>query len=133
MSRHGAGEAAVRVAPVEDAQQRSGRETMTCAEFQQALPFIIDGGGDPKYEEHLRQCTVCADLVADLRYIAEQAKLLVPMEDPSPRVWTGIERSLEREGLVKPAQARRGLLGPQLVWLIPGAIVLGAAIYLLAR
>jgi hypothetical protein len=106
---------------------------MTCAEFQQALPFIIDGGGDEKYEEHLKECTVCADLVADLRYIAEQAKLLVPMEDPSPQVWTGIERSLEREGLVKSAQARRGLLGPQLLWLIPAVLLVGVTVYLLAR
>ena len=106
---------------------------MMCAEFQQALPFIIDGGGDAKYEEHLKECTVCADLVADLRYIAEQAKLLVPMHDPSPHVWTGIERSLLREGLVKPAQARRGLLGRKLVWIIPAALVAGVAIYLLAR
>ena len=106
---------------------------MTCAEFQQALPFIIEGGGDKKFEEHLTQCTICADLVADLRYIAEQAKLLVPMEDPSPRVWTGIERSLVREGLVKPAQARRGLLGPRLFWIVPAIVVAGVAIYLLAR
>ena len=35
----------------------------------------------------------------DLRYIAEQAKLLVPMEDPSPKVWDGIEKSLKQEGL----------------------------------
>ncbi|HUO59996.1 MAG TPA: hypothetical protein VMU24_04960 [Candidatus Acidoferrales bacterium] len=121
----------MRVARIEDA--RSERETMTCAEFQQALPHIIDGGGDVKYEEHLKRCTVCADLVADLRYIAEQAKLLVPMHDPSPRVWTGIERSLLREGLVKPAQARRGLLGPKLIWIIPAAIGVGVAIYILAR
>jgi hypothetical protein len=106
---------------------------MTCAEFQQALPFIIDGGGDRKYEEHLKECTVCADLVADLRYIAEQAKLLVPMEDPNPRVWNGIERSAVREGLVKPAQPRRGLLGPQLVLLISAALLAGVAIYFLAR
>jgi len=47
----------------------------------------------------LASCPVCADLVQDLKYIAEQAKLLVPMEDPSPRVWAGIERSLKQEGL----------------------------------
>lgn len=86
---------------------------MTCKEFQGDLPYIIDTGGDPEHEEHLKSCPVCADLVADLRYIAEQAKLLVPMEDPNPRVWDGIQRSLEREGLVKSAPARRSLLEPQ--------------------
>lgn len=74
---------------------------MTCAEFQKVLPFIIDGGGDSQQQEHLATCHVCSDLVADLRYIAEVAKLLVPMEDPSPRVWNGIQESLERDGLVK--------------------------------
>lgn len=90
------------------------RKTMTCAEVQKELPYIIDGGGSIEQEEHLKTCKVCADLVADLRYIAEQAKLLVPMQDPSPRVWDSIIRSLERDGLVKPAQARRSLLGPNL-------------------
>jgi hypothetical protein len=45
--------------------------------------------------------------VNDLRYIAEQAKLLVPMLEPSPKVWDGIEEKLKSEGLVKPAQARQ--------------------------
>ena len=83
---------------------------MTCAEFQRVLPYIIDTGGNAEQEEHLRECAVCADLVADLKYIAEQAKLLVPMEDPSPRVWDGLQKSLEREGLVRSAPARRELL-----------------------
>src|SRR4051794_30163804 len=53
------------------------------------------------------------------------------MEDPSPRVWNGISKSLEREGLVKPAPARRGLLGPQRQswgWMIPVAAVLALAV-----
>jgi hypothetical protein len=77
---------------------------MTCAEFQKVLPQIIDGGGSEEEQKHLGTCHVCSDLVADLRYIAEAAKLLVPMEDPSPRVWNDIQESLEREGLVKPAR-----------------------------
>jgi hypothetical protein len=77
---------------------------MTCAEFQKALPYIIDGGGSEEEQQHLESCHVCSDLVADLRYIAECAKLLVPMEDPSPRVWNSIEKSLEREGLARPAR-----------------------------
>ena len=80
---------------------------MTCAEFQKVLPFIIDNGGNPEEEDHLKSCAVCSDLVADLKYIAEQAKLLVPMVDPSPKVWSGIESSLEREGLVRPSGTGR--------------------------
>ena len=102
------------------------REEMTCAEFQRVLPYIIDTGGNPEQEQHLRECPVCADLVADLKYIADQAKLLVPMEDPSPRVWEGLQKSLEREGLVKSAPARRVLLGLHLNdwgWVLAGAAV----------
>jgi len=77
---------------------------MTCAEFQKALPYIIDGDGGAEEQQHLASCHICSDLIADLLYIAEAAKLLVPMEDPSPRVWTSIQESLEREGMVKPAR-----------------------------
>ena len=87
---------------------------MTCAEFQKVLPYIIETGGNAEEEAHLKECHVCSDLVQDLRYICEQAKLLVPMEEPSPQVWDGIRDSLEREGLVKkPARARGRLLGSQ--------------------
>jgi len=77
---------------------------MTCAEFQRVLPYVIDGGGSEEEQQHLAACEVCIDLVADLRYIAECAKLLVPMEDPSSRVWEGIHRFLVYEGLMKPAR-----------------------------
>jgi len=77
---------------------------MTCAEFQKVLPYIIDGGGSAEEQAHLRTCPVCTDLVADLRYIADIAKLLLPMEEPSPRVWNDIEKAIEREGLAKPAR-----------------------------
>jgi len=75
---------------------------MNCAEFQKALPYIIETGGNADEETHLKSCAVCSDLVQDLRYIAEAAKLLLPMQEPSPRVWSGIQGALEREGLVRP-------------------------------
>ncbi len=74
---------------------------MTCAEFQHILPELFESGADPEKHEHLQTCHVCSDLVADLKYIADQAKLLVPMEDPDPKVWNNIQKSLEKEGLVK--------------------------------
>ena len=84
---------------------------MTCAQYQAELAKFIDTGGTPEQEEHLRSCPVCADLVADLKYIAEVAKLLVPMEDPDPRVWDGIQKSLEKEGLVKGKHLTRSATG----------------------
>ena len=114
-----------------------GEEIMTCAEFQRVLPYIIETGGNAEEEQHLRECPVCSDLVADLKYIAEQAKLLVPMEDPDGRVWEGIRGALEREGVIRPARARGRLLGPQpsssLPWVVAAAAIvilaLGAFVY----
>jgi len=73
---------------------------MNCQQFQEVLPYIIESGGNEAEEEHLRTCTACAELARDLRYIAEQAKLLLPMREPSPQVWTNIEQSLHREGML---------------------------------
>ena len=87
---------------------------MNCADFQRVLPYIIENGGDAEQEEHLKSCPVCRDLVADLKYIAEAAKLLVPMEDPDPRVWEGIQKQLERgEVGTRPTGPRGRLLGLQ--------------------
>jgi hypothetical protein len=83
---------------------------MNCAEFQKVLPYIIETGGNKDEEEHLRTCDVCSDLVQDLRYIADAAKMLVPMEDPNPKVWDGIERTLQQEGLIRPSGPRGRLL-----------------------
>src|SRR5215510_14840553 len=77
---------------------------MNCADFQRVLPEVMEGGGGAEETAHLRSCSICSDLVQDLKYIAEAARMLVPMEDPSPRVWESLERSLEREGLIRPSR-----------------------------
>lgn len=82
---------------------------MNCQRFQEVLPYIIESGGNEEEEGHLRTCPHCAELVQDLRYIATQAKLLLPMHDPSPRVWAGIEQSLHRQGLI--SEGRPSLMG----------------------
>jgi hypothetical protein len=81
---------------------------MNCREFQEVLPHIIESGGDAEQEGHLRSCESCTALVRDLKYIAEQAKLLLPMYDPNPRVWKNIEQSLQREGLLEGRMSREG-------------------------
>src|SRR5436305_9907239 len=74
---------------------------MNCQQFQETLPYIIESGGGGADDSHLQECESCASLVQDLRYIAEQAKLLLPMHDPNLRVWNNIEQSLQREGLLE--------------------------------
>ena len=80
---------------------------MNCQQFQEVLPYVIEGGGGAAEEGHLKSCSGCSDLVRDLQYIAEQAKLLLPMHDPHPRVWGNIEQSLQREGLLREGRMSR--------------------------
>ncbi len=111
---------------------------MNCAEFQKVLPYIIESGGNPEEEAHLKSCAVCSDLVQDLRYIADTAKLLLPMQDPSPRVWAGIRGALQREGLVRPL-AGTARFRPQAAavlsqrrWVTGGSMLAVAALLLFA-
>jgi hypothetical protein len=76
---------------------RSDRKTMTCAEFQEQLPELFESHANLTEEEHLKTCENCAALVRDLEYIAQQAKLLLPIHDPSPRVWDKIDAAIQRE------------------------------------
>jgi hypothetical protein len=85
------------------------RNAMNCQQFQEILPYIIESGGNAEEEGHLRTCPACAELVEDLQYIAQQAKLMLPMYDPSPRVWAGIQDSLHRHELIQ--EGRLSLLG----------------------
>jgi hypothetical protein len=70
---------------------------MNCAEFQQQLPELFESGRNLAEEEHLKTCENCSGLVRDLQYIAQQAKLLLPIHDPSPVVWDNIQSALKKE------------------------------------
>lgn len=80
---------------------------MNCKQFQEVLPHIIESGGNAEEEAHLASCHECGELVRDLKYIAEQARLLLPMRDPNPRVWSNIQQSLQREGLLQEGRMSR--------------------------
>ena len=84
---------------------------MNCQQFQEVLPYIIESGGKPEEDQHLETCAACSALVEDLQYIAAQAKLLLPMHDPNPRVWSSIESSLHREGLLPASEGRMSRQG----------------------
>jgi hypothetical protein len=75
------------------------RKAMSCAEFHKELPFLMEAGTSLDGNPHLSGCDDCSSLVRDLQYIADQAKLLLPMHDPNPRVWNKIQDSLDREGI----------------------------------
>jgi len=70
---------------------------MNCVEFQEKLPELFESQADLTAEEHLQTCENCAALVRDLEYIASQAKLLLPIHDPSPSVWENIQTAIKQE------------------------------------
>ena len=109
---------------------------MNCTEFKNALPEFIDGGAAAQAEGHLKSCAACAGLVADLKEIAGQARLLAASEEPGQHVWARIAESAELEGLARaqePAPRRAHWWGAgQDRWAVPvwaGAV---AALLLLA-
>src|SRR5208337_1865305 len=73
---------------------------MTCEEFQRILPEL---GSRNSLERvaHLRSCSQCAGLLADLNEIARQARQLHASQEPGARVWHSIEAALRNEGLVR--------------------------------
>jgi len=75
-----------------------------CSEFQQQLPDFFDTGADKIEHPHLMTCENCSSLVRDLEYIAAQAKLLLPIHDPSPDVWKNISHSLTSKDASDPAE-----------------------------
>ena len=68
-----------------------------CADFQDRLPELFETGANLNEEEHLKQCENCTALVRDLEYIAQQAKLLLPIHDPSPTVWDNIRSAIKSD------------------------------------
>ncbi len=78
------------------------KKRWTCEEFEKALPELFenaDGGklsADPRFVDILRDCPQAAELVRDLEYIAETARMLLEpeVEVPSSDLWSKIEREI---------------------------------------
>jgi hypothetical protein len=78
-------------------------DKMTPADFEKYLPeFFANGDGhvstDPRLQTFLKNNPDCAALVRDLEAIADQARSLFELTDPSDSVWTGIQDKLKQQG-----------------------------------
>ena len=71
--------------------------TPDCASFQDELPSLFESGEEISTHPHLQTCENCKALVRDLQYIAQQAKLLLPIHDPGPQVWENIQSAIKKE------------------------------------
>jgi hypothetical protein len=110
---------------------------MNCGEFGRVLPDCLEGSQNPDQQAHLKTCSACSDLLADLNLISSQAVLLRESDEPSPRVWNLLENQLRREGLIHaPAISRpswhESLQRWRAAWLVPvaAAMVIAAGIKL---
>lgn len=83
------------------ARDKRLRKPMNCADFQEKLPELFEAGVNVSQEEHVLGCENCSALVRDLEYIASQAKLLLPIHDPSPSVWNNIQSAIRSESGTK--------------------------------
>jgi hypothetical protein len=111
---------------------------MNCAEFQEILPEVFDGGRTAEQESHLKSCPLCSSLYAELDLIANEARQLQEVAEPNPRVWASIEIALRQEGIIHEPRIRPMLLPPvprrwRMSWLAPVAtaavIAAGVVIY----
>lgn len=68
-----------------------------CCEFQNHLAELFESGRDPSTYPHLADCENCSALVRDLQYIAQQAKLLMPIHEPSAAVWEKIHTAISEK------------------------------------
>jgi hypothetical protein len=113
---------------------------MTCTEFQEVLPDVVEGVRNIDQESHLKTCSNCLDLVADLEVIFREARNLEGLYEPSPRVWNTIESTLRQEGIIRDAQRSPALVPPfrrrwASAWLMApaGALALLAFTFLYQR
>jgi hypothetical protein len=102
---------------------------MTCVELQDSL-VENERGSSAEQQAHLRNCSECAKMVADLLVIACSAGELRAAHEPHARVWKSIEASLRQEGLIRPQRGRLSVL-PSLGsewswvrWMAPAAALL---------
>ena len=76
------------------------------------MPDVVEGVRNIDQESHLKTCSNCLDLVADLEVIFREARQLEGLYEPSPRVWNSIEAALRQEGLIRDPYPSPTLVPP---------------------
>jgi hypothetical protein len=122
---------------------------MKCSDVERVLPELLDGAPDGAYQtefdDHLKSCPACSDLVSDMALISGEARHLAASEEPAPRIWVRIAAELRAEGLIREPGSVHA--GPVLVpassrgrwtstawWLIPvAAAILAAGAYVVSH
>lgn len=78
-------------------QEKMQREKSGCQEFHARLAAYLEGEENRNVQAHAEQCLSCGSLLDDLELVRTTARSL-PLESPSPRVWSNIRATLANEG-----------------------------------
>jgi len=81
-------------------ERRDQRDIWGCQEFELKLAAYLEGEASTGVSKHAEQCASCGSLLGDLQMIEAAAKDL-PLESPSPRVWSNIRSTLAEEGIIR--------------------------------
>lgn len=103
---------------------------LTCEEFEATLDGYLAGEDEPGFLTHAGSCGGCGALLADIESIHKAAADL-PLESPSPRVWSNVRATLSAEGFFEPKPSFWEKLIAQLS-LSNRTVPLGAAVLLIA-
>jgi hypothetical protein len=68
-----------------------------CYQFELELQAYVEGEDRPFARAHTRECRFCRVIVEDLEAL-RSAALELPLEEPSPAVWSNIRAQLEAAG-----------------------------------
>jgi len=77
-----------------------GKETSACRLLDQELAAYLEGQERPKLVAHIRECSFCYSMLADLEAIRSASSQLA-LEEPPPRIWRGIRASLIAEEIIR--------------------------------
>lgn len=105
-----------------------------CSEFLEWAGPWMEGERSSEAEAHLRLCSYCRAVIADLGEISSVARSLAAEEAPA-RVWPSLRAQMEKEGLIRrprgnwlagwlPAVPRPALAGAYLALMIVGGLFL---------
>ncbi len=72
-------------------------KAVACYQFEMELQAYMEGENRPFAPAHTRECTFCSVIVEDLEAL-RWAALELPLEEPSPAVWSNIRAQLAAEG-----------------------------------
>ena len=78
-------------------EETTHEKTAACYKFELELQAYMEGENTPFVPAHARECASCRIIVEELEGVRSAARE-IPLEEPSPAVWSNIRAQLVEEG-----------------------------------